>query len=124
MKEEVKRLRPIAYALYDTLLKTESITHAQRTCEVLKAVIQGKMIEYWAKRTVGDLGLMEELTNDKTMKDRDVYVSLIDSFAGVAIPDAMKIIDGMNGSIEGYLKKQNMTKPFTDISAEDLIGHE
>ena len=121
-KAEVARMRPLAHSLFECLQGTSSITHAQRTCEILKAVIQNKMNQYWAERTIGDLGLMEELTGDPTMKDRDLFMSLLTTFADVRIVDAMKIVDGMGGSIDGYLKKQNMNKPFTDIKQEELIA--
>lgn len=124
MKAEVNRLRPIAKgAIFQPLHDhATSISHAQRTCEILKVVMQGKMNQYWVDKTVGELGMLEELAKDEKMTDRDMYLAVLEGLSDVKIVDAMKLIEGMNGSIEGYMKKEYGKKPFSDLKVEELIG--
>lgn len=124
MKAEVNRLWPIAKDVIFASLAAyaKSITHAQRSCEILKVVMQGKMNQYWTEKTVGDLGLVDELSKDEKLTDRELYLSLLTGFSDVRIVDAMKLVDGMCGSIDGYLKKEASKKPFSDIKVEEIIG--
>lgn len=124
LKAEVNRLRPIAKEVIFKALNegAKSLTHAQRTCEILKSVMQSKMNQSWVDKNVGDLDLVKELTGDEKMTDREMYLSLLTGFTDIKIVDAMKLLDGMGGSIDGFIKKEASKKPFIDVKVEDLIG--
>lgn len=123
MVEEATRFKKlIKDAVYPALQKADSLAHAQQMCEVLKTVMMSKVNAYWADKRVSDLGLMEDLTNDKDAKDVDAYRELIEALNGLSITDAQRLMQGMAGVLDGYTNKLAADKKMEDIPVKEIIN--
>ena len=124
LKAEANRHREIiTNHLYPILYEhTTSIAHAQQTCQVMKVVILQAMQKPFREKNVGDLGLEEELTKEKDQKDKALFESMVNHFKDVSIADALKILDGMGGAIDGWVRQDASKKEFKSIELKDLIN--
>lgn len=100
----------------------KSLEHAQQVCEILKTVIVNSTNQYWQDKTLSDLKLDEELTSDKNVKDRDVYLGLIEALKDVSIEDSQKLLQGMGGALDGYVRLLARSKDFSEVKVEEIIN--
>ncbi len=123
VREEAERQKRIVKeVLYPALKKhATSIQHAQRTCEIFKTVIMQAMQLPFKDKQMNYLNLKEELTKEKDVQDKELYAKLIDGFDDVAITDTLKLLEGMGGAIDGYIRGQTAKQPF-DIKLEELVN--
>ena len=124
LREEAYRQKKVVKdALYPVLHEfSTSIAHAQQSCQVMKVVILQAMQKPFREKNVGDLGLEEELASEKDTKDREMFQSFIEHFKDVSIADTLKVLDGMGGAIDGFVRMKTSKEDFKDIKIEDLIN--
>lgn len=119
---EADRFRKIIREeLYPVLQTVGSIVEAKQLCEILKTVMMNKCNAYWVDKTVLDLALLEELTGEEDVKDREIYEGIIKALNGLSIVDAQKLLQGMGGALDGYTHKIAMGKMMNDIPVEEII---
>lgn len=122
MIAEADRFRKIIREdLYPVLQTAGSIVEVQQLCEILKTVMMNKCNAYWIDKTVLDLALLEELTGEEDVKDREIYEGVINALNGLTIVDAQKLLQGMGGALDGYTHKIAMGKPLSEIPVEEII---
>lgn len=95
--------------------------HAENTLQVFKTVINQVMQMPYRDMTVGGLKLDEELTKDEKAPDKDFHAGLIDALKDVKIVDAMKLLEGLAGSINGYTMGIAGKKPMSEINLDDVV---
>lgn len=121
--QEAKRLRVMAKEMIlAPLLGARSMAHAQQVCEILKTVLTNAQNQYWKDKTVEDLHLIEEMSQEEEVLDREIYEGLLRNLSCVSISDAHKLIEGMGGALNGYAVKLAHDMKMSDIKAEDIIA--
>lgn len=121
-KQEVIYHRKLAKeVLFPALAKSENLIDAQQACEILQSVIQAAMMKPYSEATIDILNLGDELAKDTGHKSYPIFAALIEGLKGVKIQDAMKVLQGMGGAIDGYVRLQARNKKFADLQETDLI---
>lgn len=121
-KAEVLRHRKLAKeVLFPALANTENLIEAQQACEILQTTIQAAMMKPYKEAKLEILKLDEELHKDEKNPRYKVYEVLIEGLKDVNIQDAMKVLQGMGGAIDGYIKIQARKQKFGDLKETDLI---
>lgn len=108
--------------IYPVLQKVGSIAQAQQVCEIIKTVMMHKCNAYWADKTVLDLDLLQELTSEEDVKDREIYIDLITTLNELSITDAQKLLQGMDGILTGHTKRLAHEKNLSEIPVEEIIN--
>lgn len=111
----------IRESIYPALQKAGSIIDAKQVCEILKTVIMTKCNAHWADKTVLDLDLLQELTTDTEVKDRDMHIELITALNELTITDAQKLLQGMGGALDGYSQRVAAKQPLSEVPVEEII---
>ena len=126
LQEKSKRFKKLAReGLYPVLQKhSTSLVHAQQVCEIFKTVIMSKMNQYWDGKNVVDLGLAEELTNDKKATDRELHAELIEVLADVPLGDAQQLLQGMVQTLDMYTRKGAMEIKLADVDVNEIVNND
>lgn len=120
---EANRFKTIVReSLYPIIQRAGSIAQGQTVCEVLKTVMMSKCNAYWADKTVLDLGLLEELQSEEDVKDLDIYIDAITLLNGMSITDAQKLVEGMNGILNGHTQRLAHEKQLSDIQIDEIVN--
>lgn len=121
-RAEAERLRAIAREhVFVPLQGAKSMAHAQQICEILKTVMTSAQNKYWSDKTVKDLGLIEEMSQEGEVLDGDIYKNLLGNLSDISISDAHKLIEGMGGALNGYAAKLARDIKMDTLKAEDII---
>lgn len=119
---EAKRLRGVAReSIFPALLGARSLVHAQQICEILKTVITAAQNKYWSDKTIKDLGLLAEMSQEEEVLDKEIYTALLQNLGDTSIADAHKLIEGMGGALNGYTAKIARETLMSSLTAEDII---
>jgi len=89
--------------------------------EVMKQVSLGKMNQAWSEKPMSELGLKEELTNDKSAKDTDIYADLIEAVKDQPIAKIMKLWDILGRLIDMYGQRQVMQIRFDELPINEMM---
>ena len=109
--------------LYPLLQKhTDSLPHAQQSCEVFKTVILQAMNKHWEGKTVSALGLKEELTKEEGVKDVELHMGLIEMLDDVPLGDAQQVLEGMMHALAGIATKESEKIVLKDIPVTQIIN--
>lgn len=124
LREEAERQKKVVSdVLYPVLHEhSTSIANAQQSCQVMKVVILQAMQKPFRDKTVAELGLEEELTKEENVKDRELFQAFVKGLKDVKIADALKVLDGMGGAIDGWVRQEADKKDFKSIELKDLIN--
>lgn len=95
--------------------------HAEQTLQVFKTVITQMMQMPYQDMTIGGLKMNEQLTKEEKAPDREFHMGLIEALADIKIVDAMKLLDGMAGSISGYTMGIAGKMKMEDLKIDDII---
>lgn len=95
--------------------------HAEQTLQIFKTVINQVMQMPYRDMKVSGLNLAEELTKDKDASDQAFHFGLIEALNDVSIVEAMKLMEGMAGSINGYTMNLAGQKPMAEIQLDEII---
>lgn len=112
----------IRESLFPVLQDAGNLFQAKMLCEVLSKVMLSKCNNYWADKTVLDLGLMEELTGDAEAKDVELYSGVIKALEPLSITDAQKLLQGMGGALDGYARAIAEKQMMKDLSVDEIIN--
>ena len=121
--EEYNRHRKIAREIIFPVIMTYATDakNAENTINIFKSVITTMMQMPYRDMTIGGLKMDEQLTKEEKAPDRDFHMALIDALRDIKISDAMKLLDGMAGSINGYTMGIAGKKPMSEITIDDII---
>lgn len=122
-KQEYERSRTIARDnIWPVLEKyATDAKHAEQTLQVFKTVINQMMQMPYVEMTVGGLKMDEQLTKEDKAPDKELHAGLIEALKDVKIVDAMKLLEGMAGSINGYTMNLAGKKPMSELTIDDII---
>lgn len=125
LQAKAKVFKAIARELYPVLQEhTDSLAHAKQSCEIFKTVIIAAMNKYWEGKTVKDLGLLDELTKEEGVKDRELNVQLITILADVPLGDAQNLLQGMNQTLDMYLQEQAAKIALKDVDVKEIVNED
>ena len=121
--EEYNRHRKIAREIIFPVIMTYATDakNAENTINIFKSVITTMMQMPYRDMTIGGLKMDEQLTKEEKAPDRDFHMALIDALRDIKISDAMKLLDGMAGAINGYTMGIAGKKPMSEITIDDII---
>jgi hypothetical protein len=121
--EEYNRHRKIAREVIFPVIMTYATDakNAENTINIFKSVITTMMQMPYRDMTIGGLKMDEQLTKEEKAPDRDFHMALIDALRDIKIADAMKLLDGMAGAINGYTNGLAGKKPMSEITIDDII---
>lgn len=121
--EEYTRNRKIARELLWPVIMTYATDakSAENTINIFKSVVTTMMQMPYRDMTIGGLKMDEQLTKEEEAPDRDFHMALIDALRDIKISDAVKLLDGMAGSINGYTMGLAGKKPMSEITVDDII---
>ena len=121
--EEYNRSRKIAREIIwpVVLQHATDAKNAENTLQIFKSVITTMMQMPYRDMTIGGLKMDEQLTKEKKAPDRDFHMALIEALKDIKIADAMKLLDGMAGAINGYTTGLAGKKPMSEIGIDDII---
>lgn len=122
-KQEYETSRAIAREKIWPVLEAHAkdAKHAEQTLQILKTVINQMMQMPYKDMTVGGLKMDEQLTKEDKVPDKEMHAALIEAIKDVKIVDAMKLLEGLAGSINGITMAEAGAKPFKDIKLDDVI---
>ena len=121
--ETIRQRKIVTDILYPVLHEhATSIAHAQQSCQVMKVVILQAMQKPFRDKAVDELHLDEELSKEKDVKDHDMFEAFAKGFKDVKIADVLKVLDGMGGAIDGYVRQKADKEDFKSIKVEDLVN--
>lgn len=95
--------------------------HAENTLQIFKTVITQMMQLPYKDMTLSGLKMDEQLTKEEKAPDREFHLALIEAMKDVQIVDAMKLLEGMAGAINGATMAEAGKKPFKEISIDEII---
>ena len=121
--EEYNRHRKIAREVIFPVIMTYATDakNAENTINIFKSVITTMMQMPYRDMTIGGLKMDEQLTKEEKAPDRDFHMALIDALRDIKISDAMKLLDGMAGAINGYTMGIAGKKLMSEITIDDII---
>ncbi len=124
LKDETSRQKKIVTEILYPILHehTTSIAHAQQSCQVMKVVLLQAMQKPFRDQNVSELHLDEELTKEKDVKDKAMFEAFAIGFKDVKIADTLKVLEGMGGAIDGYVRQKADKEDFKNIKIEDLVN--
>lgn len=99
---------------------SKNVKHAEQTLQIFKSVITVMMQKPYQKMTIEGLKIKEELTDDKSVEDREFHSDLCEALKDVSIGDAAKLLEGMAGSINGTTNKMAGEKAFDTLTVDDV----
>jgi hypothetical protein len=124
LRDEVNRQKKIVTEVLYPILHEHatSIAHAQQSCQVMKVVLLQAMQKPFRESNVSELHLDEELTKEKDVKDKMMFEAFNTGFKDYKISDVLKILEGMGGAIDGYIRQKADKEDFKNIKVEDLVN--
>ena len=121
--ETLRQKKVVTEILYPVLHEhSTSIAHAQQSCQVMKVVILQAMQKPFRDKNISELHLDEELTKEKDVKDKAMFEAFANGFKDVKIADVLKVLDGMGGAIDGFVRQKADKEDFKSIKVEDLVN--
>lgn len=122
-KQEILKHKQLALTkLVPAFTKADiTIYQAGQLIDVLKNIAMGQMNGTWNEKPFKELGLLEELTNDETATDRELYGEILTALEDVPVPDVMKLLDIFGRIVEMYGHRQVMQARFKDLPIEELM---
>lgn len=121
--EEYNRHRKIAREVIFPVISAHATDakNAENTINIFKNVITTMMQMPYRDMTIGGLKMDEQLTKEDKAPDRDFHMALIEAMKDIKISDAMKLLDGMAGAINGFTTGLAGKKPMSEIAIDDII---
>lgn len=121
--EEYNRHRKIAREVIFPVIASHATDakNAENTINIFKSVITTMMQMPYRDMTIGGLKMDEQLTKEDKAPDRDFHMALIEAMKDIKISDAMKLLDGMAGAINGFTTGLAGKKPMSEIMIDDII---
>lgn len=121
--EEYNRHRKIAREVIFPVIASHATDakNAENTINIFKSVITTMMQMPYRDMTIGGLKMNEQLTKEDKAPDRDFHMALIEAMKDIKISDAMKLLDGMAGAINGFTTGLAGKKPMSEIMIDDII---
>lgn len=118
-----EREKDIARTLIFPVLEkhTRSVAHAEQVCEVVNSVIRSKMNMHWEEKTVGDLGLIEELSKDKDSAQPEMYEEILTNIKDVSIFEAVRVMEILGKVVGAYATDLARKKTLSEVPVEDII---
>lgn len=107
--------------LFPVLQTVTNIAEAKALCEVMGVVINGSMNKHWEDKTIKDLNLIEELNTDASAEDKGIYESAIHAIEDLSIGDALKLLKGMGGTLDGFSRKIAEDTKMSEVKIEQII---
>lgn len=121
--EEFQKNRVIAREqIFPILVKyATDAKHAENTINIFKSVITTMMQMPYKDMPLSGLKMDEQLTKEEKAPDRDFHIALIEALKDVTIGDAIRLLDGMAGSINGYTTGVAGKMVMNEIKIDDII---
>ena len=122
-KQEIQEQKALCQKLILPVFVKHDLTVYQsgQILEVMKQVCLGKMNSMWANKQMSELGLKEELLNDKSAKDSNIYADIIDSVADQPISKIMKLWEILGRLIDMYGNRQVMQIKFNELPIDEMM---
>lgn len=123
-KAEVAEMKSLAEKSIVPVFVKHNMTAYQATqaLEVMKEVALGKMNQAWVDKPFAEIGLIEDLTNDTSAKDSEMYGEIIASFNEIPVPKVMKMLDVMGRVIDMYANRQILQVRVSDLPLDEIYG--
>lgn len=122
-KQEIAEMKALAQSSIIPVFVKHNMTayQASQALEVMKEVSLGKMNQSWVDKPFKEIGLAEELTNDTSAKDTEMYGEIVASFDEIPVAKVMKMLDVMGRVIDMYANKQILEVRVADLPIEDMM---
>lgn len=122
-KQELLEQKTFAQEFIIPIFKKYNLTAYQsgQIFEVMKQVSLGKMNQAWADKKMSELGLAEELTDDKSAKDTDIYADLIEAIKDQPISKTMKLWEILERLIDMYGQRQVLQIRFDELPIDEMM---
>lgn len=123
-KAEVAEMKSLAEKSIIPVFVKHNMTAYQATqaLEVMKEVALGKMNQAWVDKPFSEIGLAEDLTNDTSAKDSEMYSEIIASFNEIPVAKVMKMLDVMSRVIDMYANRQILQVRVSELPLDEIYG--
>lgn len=117
MAEKNNRLKKIIRdKVYPHLEKAENLGGAKVICQVVATIADAKIKNYWADKKFSELGLVEELQNDESAQDLQIYTDLLQDLGDEDITDVQEIMSTMGGALDNHVLKDAKNLPLPAVT--------